>query len=189
VCLGLATVASGVIVYGAVVASYGLGRELWLLAATGYSALGALFLAMSVSPFIRVVQFAALPWPRPAALAAFRRAFGITAASFALLHASLALSTYLWDAWAVVVSRPFYRSGAIALLLLTALLLTSFPRVVSILRIGHWKALHRLAYAAVLLVLHHLLLSPFAPRMPILIAFGLLFATAGLRLLPARRER
>ena len=161
-------------------------RMLWLARGTGWSALVALCLALSATPAGRVLCRLA-PGARVSAwVAAFRRAFGIAAASFALLHAATALGGYLRGAWAAVLSFAYLRAGLVALSILTAMLLTSFPLLVRRLRVRLWKPLHRLGYVAALLVLEHLALSPFAPRAITFALFGTLVAFGLLRLLPAR---
>jgi DMSO/TMAO reductase YedYZ heme-binding membrane subunit len=75
---------------------------------------------------------------------------------------------------------------------LFVLAVTSFPAITRAARVRLWKHLHRLAYAAVLLALHHVLLSPFAPRAVVLAVFGAIAAFGMLRLLPSTapdRER
>jgi sulfoxide reductase heme-binding subunit YedZ len=162
-------------------------RVLWLARGTGWTAAGALLLSLSATPagvlVARLRPRANLsPW-----FATFRRAFGIAAALLAMLHAVTILSTYLRGAWAAVLSFSYLRAGLMALLILTAMLFTSFPSLVKRLRVRLWKPLHRLGYLAALLVLVHLLLSPYAPRALTLGLFGALFALGLLRLLPAER--
>ncbi|MCG8457044.1 MAG: ferric reductase-like transmembrane domain-containing protein [Holophagales bacterium] len=169
-----------------------LARELWLLRATGWTACGALLLSLSMTPLSRLAEL--LPTrrgrsPRRAAWAAYRRAFGVASAVLAMVHAGLALGTYLRDSWATLLHWPYLRSGLVAVSVLAALLLTSFPGLVKALRLGAWKELHRLAWVAAALVLHHLLLSPFADRRTVLAVFGTWLAVAGLRLLPRTGRR
>jgi DMSO/TMAO reductase YedYZ heme-binding membrane subunit len=68
-------------------------------------------------------------------------------------------------------------AGLSALAVLTLLLLTSFAAVITRLRLRYWKELHRLSYAAALLVAQHVLLAPFAGRW---LALALLAAVAAL---------
>ncbi len=164
-------------------------RMLWLARGTGWSALVALSLALSATPagrlLARLAPHARLaPW-----VAAFRRAFGIAAASLALIHATTVLGGTLRGAWGALLSFAYLRAGLVALLILTVMLLTSFPWLVRRLHVRLWKPLHRLGYVAALLVLEHLVLSPFAPRAVIFALFGTLAAFGLLRLLPARPRR
>ena len=114
-----------------------------------------------------------------------RRAFGIAAACLALLHAATALGGYLQFDWTAFLAFSYLRVALVALIILFAMLVTSFPSLVKRLRLRAWKPLHRLGYLVALLVLEHLLLSPFAPRVTTLALFGSLFAVGLLRLLPA----
>ena len=164
---------------------YVVEREIWLQRATGWCALGALLLALSMTPLRRLAE--RLDRRLIASrLPALRRSFGITAACFALAHAGLGLSTYLWGSWAVVTAKPFLRAGLLTLVVLTALLLTSFPRIVRALRIRLWKPLHRLAYVAALLAFQHLMLSPFAERRVVIGLYLLVVAINCLRFLGRR---
>ena len=165
-------------------ADYALERELFAIRATGYAALVALCLALSMSPLGRVlVRVPGLANARLLA-PALRRSYGISSACLALLHAALVLNTYLADDLLILDTLPFARAGLVALLILSLLLLTSFPRLVGLLRIQLWKHLHRLAYVAALLVFQHMMLSPFAPRAQTLAIFAALVAVGTLRLLP-----
>ena len=159
-------------------------RELWLARSTGWTAVGALVFALSATPAGRLL--ARLPgrsrdvsW-----VPAFRRAFGIAAGSFALLHAATVFGGYLRGAWVAVLSFSYLRAGLLALIIQCAMLATSFPSLVRHLRVKAWKPLHRLGYLVAILVLQHLLLSPFAPRAMTLELFAAVFAVGLLRLLP-----
>ena len=168
---------------------WAMERELLAIRATGYGALGALFLALSTTPAIRLLRLLAPARTRAPALLPFRRSFGITSAVLALLHAGLSLATYLRPAWAAVPERAHLRAGLVALAIPAALLVTSFPRLVAGLRVRLWKQLHRLAYVAALFVFQHMMLSPFAPRATTLALFLALAAVSLLRLLPSRSKR
>lgn len=189
VVLGLSVAALAVV--GLLVPSQGGAwdptRTLWIARGTGWTAVAALMLSLSATPVGRLLALlrpgAKLsPW-----FAAFRRAFGIAAALLAMVHAVTVLGGYLRGAWAALLSFSYLRAGLLALVILTTMLVTSFPSLVKRLRVRLWKPLHRLGYLAALLVLVHLLLSPYAPRPLTLELFGALFAIALLRLLPAER--
>ncbi|MFK7991922.1 MAG: ferric reductase-like transmembrane domain-containing protein [Sandaracinaceae bacterium] len=156
-------------------------RALRLLAGTGWSALGALLLSLCASPLGVLVRRLTR---RRVPVAPWRRLAGIAAAVLATVHGGIALSTYLVDAWAHIFSIAWLRAGASALLVLSALWLTSYPRVTRALRIQHWKALHRLAYVAGLLAFQHAILAPFTPRPWVLAVFGLTLVLSLFRLLP-----
>lgn len=181
------------ILAGAALRPYPLARELWLIRASGYGALGALFLALSMTPLgrlaARAVPGRTMANTVPAIWPALRRAFGIAAAWWALAHAAVGLATYLRGSWAAVLDWPHLRAGALALAILAVLLATSFPRLVRLLRVRLWKQLHRLAYVAAIFVFQHLMLSPFAPRRLVLALFATLAAVALLRFLPPPRTQ
>lgn len=168
--------------------SYVVEREIWLLQATGWTAVGSLLLSLSATPVRIALEVAFARRPRRV-LSALRRSLGMTAAWFAIGHAGIALSTYLWESWPTVTARPFLRSGLVALVILVALLTTSFPRVVRALRIRLWKPLHRLAYLAALFAFQHLLLSPFADRELVFWLFGASIVLASARFLSGRGWR
>jgi sulfoxide reductase heme-binding subunit YedZ len=60
--------------------------------------------------------------------------------------------------------EPHLRAGATVLTILAILAATSFP---AYLAVREWKALHRLVYAAALLAILHVLLSPHATELAI----------------------
>ncbi len=129
-----------------------------LLRSTGWLAAGLLLVTLVVSALSRHVG------ARPRWLKA-RRAVGIGTALAALGHASVAWLEYLnTDGWEVLRAVPWLRSGALALVVLLALLATSFQPRHPRFTIHAWSVLHRLVHAAVLLVAHHLLMAPFVPR-------------------------
>jgi sulfoxide reductase heme-binding subunit YedZ len=155
-------------------------RKLWLARGTGWTAVGALMIALSATPVARL-----RPRLQPF-IAPFRRAFGIAAGSLALLHAATVLFGHLRGAWGALWNVSYLRAGLLALAILIVMLITSFPWLVKRLRVRLWKPLHRLGYLAALLVLVHLLLSPWAPRPLTLELFGALFVVGLLRLIPSR---
>lgn len=183
----------GLVIAAAIVARalslpYALERELWLARASGWSAAGALLLALTMTPLARAGKRLAPDRLPRALLPALRRAFGIAAACFALVHAATTTLGYLDRDWRSIPDQPYLRAGLVALAILVPLLVTSFPRLTRGLGVRLWKPLHRLAYVAALLVLQHLLLSPFAPRQVVLGIFATAAALGLLRLLPARRR-
>ncbi len=78
------------------------------------------------------------------------------------------------------------RAGLSALLILSLLLMTSFPSTVRRLHLRGWKELHRLAYVAFACVIHHCLLSPFAPRTWLLGVVTVVLLIGSLRLWPRK---
>jgi sulfoxide reductase heme-binding subunit YedZ len=167
--------------------AFALERELFWVRSSGWAALAALLLALSATPLGRVLE----RWRGPsvrAATAAVRRALGVSAAALSSLHGGVALATYLGGALAPLWGYAWLRGGLLALAVLAALWLTSYPRLARALRVKLWKPLHRLAYVAALLAFQHVMLSPLAPRGWALAVFGAAFAVGLLRLVPRRRE-
>jgi sulfoxide reductase heme-binding subunit YedZ len=163
-------------------------RDLWWVRASGWGALLALLGSLCATPIGRVAPYLGVP-AIAAYVPAFRRALGLTSAALATVHAAVALATYLRDALDLVLELAWTRAGVVGWTILVALAITSFPRVVKLARVRAWKALHRLAYVAALVVLQHVLLAPLAPRGWVLTAFGGTLALGLLRVVPARRAR
>jgi sulfoxide reductase heme-binding subunit YedZ len=159
-------------------------RELVLARGTGWCALVALLGSLSATPLGKLIGRLRGRSVEPATSAA-RRAIGIASAGLALLHASLSFATYLRGALAPVVELSWLRGGLLALSILSALLVTSFPIVVARARVTLWKPLHRLAYVAALFALQHVALSPLADRRWVLGVFGAALAVSLLRWVPA----
>ena len=122
-----------------------------LIRATGDWALRGLCLTLTVTP-LRV----RLGWPE---LLRFRRLLGLLTFGYASLH----LLGYAWFDmgldWADIVhdiaKRPFVLVGALALLLMTLMALTSWNGAIRRLGARRWQNLHRSIYAvAVLAILH-----------------------------------
>ncbi len=177
----------GIMIYAAAEPWFWL-KQLHAVRATGWAAVVALLLSLLMTPLSRLWSFWK-PQPGPAVWIAYRRAFGVVSAVLAWVHLGLSLGTYLRDSWPAVLYWPYLRSGLVAACVLTILFMTSFSSVLAVLRLKGWKELHRLAYVAAILVLHHLLLSPFAPRQWVLVVFGLCLLPAPLRALRTRRKR
>ncbi len=124
-----------------------------LIHETGEWALRWLWLALAVTPLREIFQ---LPQ-----LLRFRRGLGVAAFVYALLH----FLAYAWldKGWVIdeivhdIVKRNFILVGAVALVLMTPLALTSFNAAVRALGGARWRLLHKLAYAAAVAVLLHFL--------------------------------
>lgn len=154
------------------------------LRSTGWLAVTLLTATLLVTPLARVAASRGRSRTR---LLASRRWFGIATASVACAHTGLATLVYLPRApWHAIYEVTWLRSGALALTLLLPLLLTSFPALVRFTRVVLWKALHRLVYVVPLLVVHHLALSPFAPRAWVIALAVWLAVVLAVRLLPTR---
>lgn len=144
---------------------------------TGTTALVILMAALAVTPLRRLTG-----WNR---LVRYRRMLGLWSFAYAVLHFlvwalfdhQFAPGYMLED----IVERPYITVGFLALLILTALAVTSTNGMVRRLGGKRWGALHRLVYvAAALAVLHFLWLVKAELTNP------LIFATVLLVLLAAR---
>ncbi len=167
------TLAAGVVAAAAAVAYAESGAGGWdvlyghlLARSTGWCAIGALLLSLTCSPVHRLLRRSPKGQHHPVvtALPRLRRALGLASAVFAAAHALISLLGPLDGALPAVVTWPFLRAGLAALAILGLLFFTSFPRVNRALRIRAFKALHRIAHGAFLLVFLHLVLGPYAPR-------------------------
>lgn len=162
-----------------------MNTALWWLRASGWAPAIVLALSLSVTPCAGLVRRVRGTAPRGAP--SLRRALGIAAASLALVHMVVALWAYVPRPWfAVIRGVPWLLSGALALMVLVALLVTSFPALTRALRVREWKPLHRLAYVAAPLVAHHLAVGPFAPRAWVVAWVGVVTFALALRV--ASRE-
>ena len=152
---------------------------------TGEWALRSLLACLAVTPLRRA-------FPRFAALAPYRRTFGLLAFGYALLHAATFFALDLGFAFArlaeEIAERPFVTLGFASLLAMTPLALTSTRA--SQRRLGRrWVSLHRLAYvAAALAALHFVWLVKKDLREPLLYA-AVLAALLGARAISALRRR
>lgn len=93
-----------------------------------------------------------------------RRGLGLASFAAALFHALASLAhlhaTSLTSVWNRLLALGYVRHGALALLVLLALTLTSFPKLNARLGLRTWTALHRLAYVALFLGALHVLSGP-----------------------------
>jgi sulfoxide reductase heme-binding subunit YedZ len=118
---------------------------------TGEWTLRWLWLTLAISPLREV---ASLP-----ALLRYRRALGVTAFIYGVLH----FLSYAWldkgfvidDIVKDVFKRNFILVGVLALLLMTPLALTSFNRAIKAMGGRRWQMLHKLIYLVALLGLLH----------------------------------
>jgi sulfoxide reductase heme-binding subunit YedZ len=189
------------LVHGAVVA-LALAPLVWLAQGAVRDALGAnpveeithvsgewalrfLLACLAVTPLRRAS-------PRLAALAPYRRTFGLLAFTYALLHAVTFFALDLGFAFErlaeEIAERPFVTLGFASLVAMTPLALTSTRA--SQRRLGRrWLALHRLVYvAAALAALHFVWLVKKDLREPLLYA-SVLAALLGARAIEALRRR
>ncbi len=159
--------------------SWPFERELFWIRGTAWCALIGLALTLSVSPLGRALV--RRKRTRRPLVDRVRRALGITTAALATLHAGLGVATYLRESWPLLLDVPWIRSGVLAWALLSLLWITSYPALVKRARVKLWKPLHRLAYVAFGLAIHHALLSPFAPKAWVLGVGAGVVAVAALR--------
>lgn len=122
-----------------------------LLHPSGETSARLMIMAMSIAPMIAL--FGAQAWLRW--LLVRRRAFGVAAFAYALLH----LVLYVVDMGALAdmlaeIGAPGIWTGWLAFALMLPLALTSNDASMRALRSG-WKRLQRLAYPAAMLVLAH----------------------------------
>jgi sulfoxide reductase heme-binding subunit YedZ len=181
-------VASGLGLVAVVVVSLGarwlvLG-EVLRARGTGWLACGMLWLSLCVSPLARLGNRISSGTRGPVSAPVLRRALGMGAAWLALVHALTALAGPVRGDYAAVLGTTHLASGLSALVVLLVLLVTSFDAVLQRLRLRYWKPLHRLAFAAALLVAQHLALSPSCPRWLVVSLACTLVVSLALRALP-----
>ena len=122
---------------------------------TGEWSLRFLWLTLAITP---LRDLAGLP-----GLLRHRRALGVTAFTYALVH----FLTYAWldQGWVIddivadVLKRNFILVGVIALLVMLPLALTSFNAAIRAMGGRRWQALHKLVYGVALLGLLHFYLK------------------------------
>jgi len=153
--------------------SWSVERALLLARGSGWVACGALLISLAGTAVGRLAW--ARSWAIPAPV--WRRAFGMAAAWLGGVHALAALLGRLDGQASAVLQSAQLIAGLSALAVLALLLLTSFEAVIKRVRLRYWKELHRLSYAAALLVAQHVLLAPFGGRR---LALGLLAAVVAL---------
>lgn len=122
-----------------------------LIRSTGDWTLRLLCLVLLITP-LRI-------WTGWTGLARFRRMVGVTTFCYGVLH----VAAYSWldmglewqDISADIPKRPFILVGFAAMVLMSALAITSFNRAIKAMGAKRWQALHRCVYlVAVLAVLH-----------------------------------
>lgn len=127
-------------------------------------ALRFLLIALAVTPLRELTGIGAI--------GRFRRMLGLFAFFYVILH----FSTYIgldqffdWGAiWADIVKRTYITLGMAAVLILTALAVTSPKAMVKRLGGRNWQRLHRFVYAAgVLGVIHYYMMIKADVRLPI----------------------
>ena len=145
---------------------------------TGDWTLRFLLVALAVTPLRRLTGWAAL--------ASFRRMFGLFAFFYAALHFTTYLVLDFFFAFDLIlddiVERRYITAGFAGFLMLVPLALTSTARMTRRLGGERWRQVHRLVYvAAVAGVVHYLWLVKIDIRPPLLYA-GILTVLLGVRL-------
>lgn len=152
---------------------------------TGQLAIVLLLLSLGCTPLRLLTGWT---WP-----ARVRKALGLTAFFYALLHFSI----YLFDQNVMLLSvgediakRPFITVGFLSLVLLLPLAWTSTPQSVRRLGFARWTRLHRLVYvSAALAALHYWWGVKQDRTMPTLLALGLLLLFAVRFVLRPRKKQ
>ena len=126
----------------------------YLLDFTGIATLNLLLLSLAISPLAQYLKFVQI--------IRVRKTLGVYAAIYALAHLSVFIAFELQFEWALIVSeiikRPYITVGFAALVILTALLVTSLDAIKR--RMGQsWQRLHKWVYVALGLGLLHFLWS------------------------------
>lgn len=89
-----------------------------------------------------------------------RRAIGVSAAYFAVLHGSIAVWGQLGGVSELLLLPDLFKwsllAGGFALLILLVMAATSFDKVVKLMTFKRWKLLHRLVYIGWVLVILHI---------------------------------
>lgn len=153
--------------------------------ALGEWALRFLILGLAVTPLMRLARIN---------LVKYRRAIGLTAFAYVVLHLATYLALDLQFDWAAIgkdiVKRPYITIGMASFALLIPLAITSNNASIRKLGAAGWRKLHRLVYPAVLLgALHYLMLVKAWPPEPI-IYLAIVAGLLALRFVkPARRAR
>jgi DMSO/TMAO reductase YedYZ heme-binding membrane subunit len=150
----------------------------------GWGALTFLVLSQAMSPAARLRLIS------PALQAMGRRDLGITAAILATLHALFSwIVVYRGHLLEELANTPWLEAGLAAWVLLLLLWVTSYPRLVSGLRLRAWKSLHHLSYVALALTWVHLFDSPWAQRWVVEILGLLILSLWLLRLVALPRRQ
>lgn len=151
----------------------------------GEWALNFLLLALAVTPARK-----AFGWT---VLARYRRMIGLFAFFYAFLHLASYVAfdqSFVWaDIWADIVKRTYITLGMIAIVILTALAITSPVAMVRKLGAKRWQALHKSVYVAGILGCVHYLMMVKGFQIEPLIYGAVLAGLLGYRASLALRSR
>lgn len=121
----------------------------------GFVCLLYLYVALIISPLGHVIGK-----QRMKHLNFSRRGIGVSAFYFGLLHAGIALFTQLGGIDQLHYLPDIFKlslaGGAIALVVLGLMAVTSFDKVITFMTLRRWKWLHRLVYASGILIILHI---------------------------------
>lgn len=154
----------------------------YLLDFTGISALNLLLISLCISPLSEYLKFGQL--------IRIRKTLGVYAAIYALSHFGVFIAFELQFEWGLIfeeiVERPYITVGFVGLLILSALLATSFDKVKK--RMGKtWGKLHNYVYLALMLIVLHFIWSIKADELAPLIYAGLSVILLSLRITKLKR--
>ena len=154
----------------------------YLLDFTGISALNLLLLSLCISPLSEFLKFGQL--------IKIRKTLGVYAAVYALSHLCVFIAFELQFEWGLIfeeiVERPYITVGFIGLLILSALLATSFDKVKK--RMGKtWSKLHNYVYLALVFIVLHFIWSIKADELAPLLYAGLSLILLSLRIIKLKR--
>ncbi|PHS18151.1 MAG: hypothetical protein COA86_08375 [Kangiella sp.] len=172
------------------VEEWSVTRNSWLVRSVGYAALISFALSFSITPLNKLTSFFGRKAPQ-AILLAFRRAFGIGAACFAIIHAGFVIYLQLESNWSVFIHLPFFRAGLISLFLLLVLLITSFPAMLKLFRVKYWRNLHQLVFVIGIMIIQHVWLSAFVPAwvvLAMLISYSILVLLRFIPKVPVKKK-
>lgn len=164
ICYGL----SLILLLGCVLTLPGNGfyrNQTVLVQNTGWVALLFFLLSFSATPLIRLLSFFPTGARLRPGLVHIRRSAGITSAAWGLLHGFCVFTVYEGLTVRAALAMPHFQAGFLALTTLIPLWITSFPRLHPRL----WKEWHRLTYLTAILILVHLVLSPWSSTLPTLV--------------------
>jgi DMSO/TMAO reductase YedYZ heme-binding membrane subunit/ferredoxin len=152
---------------------------------TGLISLLCLVATLSVSPLMKISKWKQLFY--------YRRPLGLLAFLYATAHVAIyVVYDRAWmyrDAWNEIVARRYLQFGALALVMMMPLAITSTPFWVWCLGFRNWKRLHRLIYpASIAAVIHYFLQARADTRLPLGMG-GVLFGLLLLRLMPISRPK
>jgi sulfoxide reductase heme-binding subunit YedZ len=178
---GLGAVPLAFLVWGAVTDALGADPVKVIEHRLGELGLQFLLASLAITPLRRVGLN----------LIRFRRALGLLAFAYVSLH----LVAWVWldmglrwtEMAADLVKRPYVILGMLGFVVLIPLAVTSSNAAIRRMGPAAWGRLHRLAYAAILLGLLHLVLLSKVWTVELLVYCGLTVVLLGLRLLPRRR--